>query len=141
GALAAPYAAVPGDGRIPLTLAMLMTTPPPGCACITAFAFCANTSGATRFSVMIEVENFGDTVAESAGGEPPALLTSTSIRPNRFVVNPTTLSISSGSRTSATTNTASRSAQRGTPPGPWPPPPPPFPPPPPNPPPLPRPIP
>ena len=34
---------------------------------------------------MIAVENFGDTVALSAGGPPPALLTSTSIRPKRSI--------------------------------------------------------
>ena len=35
-ALAAPYAAVPGDGRLPLTLPIMMIDPPAGWPCITA---------------------------------------------------------------------------------------------------------
>ena len=42
-----------GDGRTPLTLAMLTMLPPSSWSCITAFAVCANTSGAVRFSAMI----------------------------------------------------------------------------------------
>src|SRR5581483_7366049 len=76
-AFAAPYAALFGDGRMPLTLPMLTMHPPLSCACITALTRCAKTSGAMRFSVMIDVVNFGDAVDESAGGAPPALLTST----------------------------------------------------------------
>ena len=45
-----------------------MMTPPSACSCITALARWAKTSGATRFRAMIEVENFGETVALSAGG-------------------------------------------------------------------------
>ena len=36
---------------------------------------------------MIAFENRGDAVAESAGGDPPALFTSTSSRPSRSSVN------------------------------------------------------
>src|SRR5260221_2467811 len=73
-AFAAPYAAVPGDGRTPLTLAMLTMAPPDSCACMTAFAFCANTSAAVRFRSMMLAENLGDAVAASAaGGTPPGL--------------------------------------------------------------------
>src|SRR2546422_10547689 len=77
-ALAAPYAAVCGDGRMPLTLVMLMIEPPSACSCITALARCAQNNGASRLRVTIAVENLGDAVALSAGGEPPALLTRTS---------------------------------------------------------------
>ena len=65
--MAAPYAAEPGDGRMPLTLAMLTITPPSSCSCITALARWANTSGAMRLRLMIDVENRGDAVALSAG--------------------------------------------------------------------------
>ena len=60
---------------------MFTIDPPSSWRCITAFARCAHTSGASRFSSMIAFENLGDTVAESAGGAPPALFTSTSSRP------------------------------------------------------------
>src|SRR5437868_4030991 len=73
-AFAAPYAALLGDGRIPLTLAMLMIDPPSAWLCISALARCANTSGAIRFNVMIDALNFGEAVPLSAGGPPPALL-------------------------------------------------------------------
>ena len=92
---------------------MLTITPPVSCPCITALARCENTSGAIRLRFTIAVENFGDTVALSAGGLPPALLTSTSRRPKRSVVKPTTLSISSGSRMSAAMKAASRPSAAG----------------------------
>ena len=47
-ALAAPYAAVPGEGRRALTLPTKTTTPAPW-ACIIALAFCARCRGASRF--------------------------------------------------------------------------------------------
>ena len=53
---------------------------------------------------MIPAVKRGDAVAVSAGGEPPALLTSTSSAPNRSVVAAITASTCSGSRTSAATN-------------------------------------
>ena len=53
---------------------------------------------------MIPAVNRGDAVAVSAGGEPPALLTSTSSAPKRSVVAAITVSTCSGSRTSAATN-------------------------------------
>src|SRR5262245_10562003 len=82
-ALAAPYAALPGFGRVPLTLAMLTMEPPVACSCITALTACEQTSGAIRLRSMIDREKRGDAVAESAGGDPPALFTSTSTRPVR----------------------------------------------------------
>src|SRR2546423_15330183 len=77
-ALAAPYAALPGDGRSPLTLAMLTITPPSGCSCMTALARCENTSGAPRLTAMIALEKRGDAGLVSAGGPPPPLVPSTS---------------------------------------------------------------
>ena len=74
-ALAAAYAATPGDGCIPLVDAMLMMQPPPGCACITSLARWATNSGAMRFNVMIEAWNRGEVPDRNAGGPPPALLT------------------------------------------------------------------
>ena len=46
-AFAAPYAAVPGDGRAPLTLLMMMIDAAVLCCCMIAFARCAMCSGAT----------------------------------------------------------------------------------------------
>jgi hypothetical protein len=103
-AFAAPYATVLGDGRTPLTLAMLTMLPPSGCLCMTALAFCAHTRAAVRFKAMIPAVNRGDAVAVSAGGEPPALLTSTSSEPKRSTVAAITASTCSASRTSAATN-------------------------------------
>src|SRR6185436_9977950 len=73
-AFAAPYAAVPGEGRTALTLAMFTIEPPLSWVCITAFARWASQSGAVRFKAMIAAEKRGEAVAASAGGEPPALL-------------------------------------------------------------------
>ena len=84
--MAAPYAAAFGFARSALTLAMFTIEPPSACPCITAFARCEHTIGASRLRSMIARENFGDTVAESAGGAPPALLTSTSRDPTRSTV-------------------------------------------------------
>ena len=50
--------------------------------------------------------NRGDAVAAAADGEPPALLTTTSSRPNRSTASPTSLRAWSGSRTSARVNLA-----------------------------------
>ena len=70
-ALAAPYAAVPGDGRVPLTLPIMMIDPPPGWSCMTALAACATCSGAIRFSSMTLAWNRGEAVAAAAGGDRP----------------------------------------------------------------------
>src|SRR4051812_41820183 len=78
---AAPYTAAPGDGRIPLTLPMLTMTPPCRWCCITALAACATYNGPSRLRAMIFSANRGDAVAASDGGDPPALLTTTSSRP------------------------------------------------------------
>ena len=48
--------------------------------------------GAARFNAMIPAVNRGDAVAVSAGGEPPALFTHTSIRPKRSRVRSITAS-------------------------------------------------
>jgi hypothetical protein len=72
---------------------MFTIEPPSSCACITALAFWAKCSGATRLSWRIFSEKRGEAVAASAAGEPPALLTSTSRRPKRSVVVVTTRSI------------------------------------------------
>ena len=53
---------------------------------------------------MIPAVKRGDAVAVSAGGEPPALFTSTSSAPKRSTVAAITASTWSGSRTSAATN-------------------------------------
>src|SRR5918992_991916 len=53
---------------MPLTLVMLTIAPPSGWLCMTALACCANSSGATRFSVMMAVENLGEAVAGTEGG-------------------------------------------------------------------------
>src|SRR5437764_10016780 len=73
-AFAAPYTAVPGDGRTPLTLPMLTIDPPSVCCCMTAFAACATYSGASKFNATIFSANRDEAVAASDGGEPPALL-------------------------------------------------------------------
>jgi hypothetical protein len=78
--LAAPYAAVPGEGRTPLTLPTMMIDPP--LACMTSLAAWATYSGAIRFSSMTLAWNRGDAVAASASGEPPALLITTSTPPS-----------------------------------------------------------
>src|SRR5438552_15385710 len=74
-ALAAPYAAVPGLGRRPLTLAMLVMLAPPSCSCMTALARWLTLSGAMRFSAMMAVEKLGDAVAAYAAGAPTVVLT------------------------------------------------------------------
>src|SRR3954447_3857477 len=76
-AFAAPYAAVPGDGRRPDTDAMLTMTPPDSCRCMTAFAACARCSGANRLRRTIDSLKRGEAVAASAWGLPPALLIAT----------------------------------------------------------------
>ena len=53
---------------------------------------------------MIPALNRGEAVAVSAGGEPPALLTSTSSRPWRSTISSISASTWSASRTSAATN-------------------------------------
>ncbi len=52
-ALAAPYAPVPGEGRRPDRLQMLMIDPPRGWACILSFACCETDSAPMRLSSMI----------------------------------------------------------------------------------------
>ena len=74
---------MPGEGRVPLTLPIMMIDPPPGWPCMTALAACATCSGAIRFSSMTLAWNRGDAVAAAAGGDPPALLITTSTRPKR----------------------------------------------------------
>src|SRR5947209_20170050 len=74
-AFAAPYAAVFGDGRMPLTDVMLMIDPPSSWPCITAFAACDTWMAASMLRATIFSVNRGDAVAASAGGAPPALVT------------------------------------------------------------------
>jgi len=74
---------VPGDGRVPLTLPIMMIEPPAGWPCMTSLAACATCSGAIRFSSMTRACSRGEAVAAGAGGAPPALLTTTSTPPNR----------------------------------------------------------
>ncbi len=100
---------MPGDGRVPLTLAMLTITPPSSCPCMTALARCEKLSGAVRLSAITAAEKRGEAVAAAASGEPPALFTSTSSRPNRARVKATTRSMSVTSRTSAAQKAASLS--------------------------------
>lgn len=111
-ALAAAYAAVPGAGRSADTLPMLTISPPPGWVCMTAFAAWATKNGARRLSRTTAVTRFGEAVAAGTAGEPPALFTSRSSRPNRSTAVVTSAAASSGSRTSAAAKTtpAGRSA-------------------------------
>src|SRR5687768_2634039 len=80
-ALAAPYAAVPGEGRIPHSDEMLTIDPPASWSCITSLARWVTSSGEIRLRVMMALENRGEAVAADAGGEPPALFTTASSRP------------------------------------------------------------
>ena len=82
-AFAAPYAAVCGVGRCPLTLPMLTIDPPDSCCCIQWLARCEQKIAANRFNAMMRSVKRGFAVVESAGGAPPALFTSTSSRPSR----------------------------------------------------------
>ena len=111
--MAAPYAAVPGDGRVPLTLPIMMIDPPSGWSCITSLAACATCSGAIRFSSMTRAWNRGDAVAAAAGGEPPALLITTSTPPNRSIPAAISRRTCSGSLTSARVNAAVRPPAAG----------------------------
>src|SRR5262245_36168472 len=88
-------------------------TPPESCRCIVWFARWAKWSGAIRLRRRIDSWKRGDAVAASAGGAPPALFTSTSIRPNRSSANAATVSICSTSRTSAAVNSARRPPPAG----------------------------
>ena len=72
--MAAPYAAVPGEGRVPLTLLIMMIDPPSAWPCMTAFAACATCSGASRFSSMILAWNRGDAVAAAARRRPAGVV-------------------------------------------------------------------
>src|SRR3954447_18263482 len=99
-ALAAPYAAVPGEGRSALTEEMLTIEPPDSCRCMTALAAWATTSGACRFRPSTLSWNRGEASAARAYGAPPALLTSTSSLPWRATTRSTTEATASGSRTS-----------------------------------------
>ncbi|CAB4922897.1 unannotated protein [freshwater metagenome] len=110
-ALAAPYAAVPGEGRTAETEAILMIAfvrPSCGAACIWKLARWATWSGASRLSLMMDSLNRGEAVAASAGGAPPALLITVSIRPKRSTVASTRAAAASGSLTSAAINPAVR---------------------------------
>ena len=104
---------MPGDGRVPLTLPIMMIDPPSGCSCITALAACATCSGAIRFSSMTLAWNRGDAVAAAAGGEPPALLITTSTPPNRSAPASISRRACSGSLTSARVNEAVRPSAAG----------------------------
>src|SRR3954451_226734 len=103
-AFAAPYTAVPGEGRTPLTLPMLTIAPPSDCCCMTALAACATYNGASRLSATIFSAKRGDAVAASDGGDPPALLMATSRRPWMSTTSRTTRWTASKSRTSAARN-------------------------------------
>ena len=59
---------MPGDGRVPLTLPIMMIDPPSGWACMTSLAAWATCSGAIRFSSMMLAWNRGDAVAAAAAG-------------------------------------------------------------------------
>ena len=69
-------------------------------------------SRAVRLSAMIPAVKRGDAVAESAGGEPPALLTSTSSRPNRCEQSPRSPRRPGRARARRRRRTASRRAGR-----------------------------
>jgi len=56
----------------------------------------------------------GETLAASADGDPPALFTSTSRRPNRFEASCTSALACSGTRTSAVMNRADRPSTVGS---------------------------
>src|ERR1700731_1377802 len=99
-ALAAPYAPVPGDGRRPLRLQMLTIDPPSAWSCILSLEYCETISAPMRLSSMILRLNFGLDSAVSTYGEPPALLTTTSILPCSSTMESTNDLTASSSRTS-----------------------------------------
>ena len=101
-ALAAPYAAVPGEGRVAETEEMLTMAPPESWPCITALAAWAHISGASRLRPTILPWKLADASAARAYGAPPALLTSTSSRPASATTCVTRAWTASGSRTSHT---------------------------------------
>src|SRR4051794_32531725 len=82
-ALAAPYAAVPGDGRIAETDDTFTIDPPSGWACMIRFAAWARRSGPIRLSETTRSWKRGEASAAAASGAPPALLTAMSSRPQR----------------------------------------------------------
>jgi hypothetical protein len=85
---------------MPATLEMLMIVPPSSWSRMTAAARWLNTRTPVRLIAAIAAKNRGDAVAVSAPGEPPALLTRTSTRPNSLLHRSTTAWICSSSRTS-----------------------------------------
>ncbi len=97
---------MPGDGRAPLTLPIMMIDPPAGWACITSLAAWATCKGAIRFSSMTRAWKRGDAVAAGARGEPPALLITTSTPPNKSRPAAISRRACSGSLTSARVNAA-----------------------------------
>src|SRR5665213_2977708 len=85
---------------------MLMINPPDDCDAMTAYADCATKSGPRRFNATMAVLNFGDAVGVSEGGDPPALLTTTSSRPCIATIASTRFDTAEASRTSASINAA-----------------------------------
>src|SRR5215213_11362512 len=79
-AFAAPYDAVPGDGRSADTDEMFTIAPPSGCACMIAFAAFETVSTAERLRPRTLSSSRALESAARAYGAPPALLTSRSSR-------------------------------------------------------------
>jgi len=102
---------VSGDGRTPETLAMLTIEPPTAAKC--GRAAWATVSGASKLSWTIRSENRGLAVAALAWGEPPALLTTRSIRPCRAASVSIHAATASGSRMSQAVKPASRPPDAG----------------------------
>ena len=84
--MAAPYAAVPGDARAPLTLPTMMIEPLP-CSCMTALAACARCSGAVRLSSITVAWNRGEAVATLAGTDLASLRTTARRDVDEYVID------------------------------------------------------
>ena len=102
-ALAAPYTAVPGEGRSALMEEMLTIAPPPTWPCMTRLAAWATTRGPEKLRSSTLAWKRGEASAASAYGAPPALLTATSRRPSVAATSSTIATTASGSRTSQVT--------------------------------------
>src|SRR5699024_689021 len=108
-ALAAPYDAVPGDGRCPETDEMLMIAPPVGC--MTRLASCATVNADSRLRATILAWKLALASAARANGAPPALFTTTSSRPWSATMRSTIARTASASRRSTEWNSRSATSE------------------------------
>ena len=87
-----------GLARVPLTDEMLTITPPPSWVDMIGCTAWQKFIGAMRFRATIFSLKPDDALADSAGGAPPALFTSTSSRPDRSTAAATTAARPCGDR-------------------------------------------